>query len=71
MCCLKYEQNSYEYLNKITPRVGATVEWGHNRGKVVDAAVLTGKLRVLPDDAPEGSAPITVNRDEVKIVKNR
>lgn len=71
MCCLKYEQNSYEYLNKITPRVGTTVEWGHNRGKVVDAAVLTGKLKVLPDDAPEGSAPITVNRDEVKIVKNR
>ena len=72
MCCLKYEQNSYEYLEKITPRVGSTVEWGrNNRGKVVEVALLTGKLKVLPDDAVEGSAPITVSRDEVKIVKNK
>ncbi len=72
MCCLKYEQNSYEYLEKITPRVGSTVEWGrNNRGKVVEVALLTGKLKVLPDDAVEGSAPVTVSRDEVKIVKNK
>ena len=72
MCCLKYEQNSYEYLNKITPRVGSTVEWGrNNRGKVVDAAVLTGNLKVMPDDAPEGSVPVSLTRDEVKLVKNK
>lgn len=72
MCCLKYEQNSYEYLEKITPRVGSTVEWGrNNRGKVVEVALLTGKLKVLPVDAVEGSAPIIVSRDEVKIVKNK
>lgn len=72
MCCLKYEQNSYEYLNKITPRVGSTVEWGHNnRGKVVDATVLTGNLKVMPDDAPEGSVPVSLTRDEVKLVKNK
>ncbi|MDO4363662.1 MAG: stage 0 sporulation family protein [Clostridia bacterium] len=72
MCCLKYEQSSYEYLEKITPRIGSTVEWGrNNKGKVVEVALLTGKLKVLPDDAPDGSAPITINRDEVKIVKSR
>ncbi len=26
MCCLKYEQNSYDYLQKITPRKGAIVD---------------------------------------------
>ena len=71
MCCLKYEQNSYEYLNKITPRVGSVVEWDSNRGVVVEAAVLTGKLKVQLDGSTEGSAPVTVMRDVVKVVKNK
>ena len=69
MCCLKYEQNSYEYLNKITPRVGTVVDCREGRGVVVDAAVLTGKLKVQLDSSPEGASPVTVNRSEVRIVK--
>lgn len=68
MCCLKYEQNSYEYLNKITPARGRIVDCREGRGIVVDSNVLTGKLKVQLDNAPEG-APITVNRDEVVVVK--
>ena len=68
MCCLKYEQNSYEYLNKITPRVGTTVDCREGRGVVVDSAVLTGMLKIKLDNVPDG-APITVNRNEVRIVK--
>lgn len=68
MCCLKYEQNSYEYLAKITPRRGTVVDCREGRGVVVDAALLTGKLKVSLDSAPEG-APIVVNRDAVRIVK--
>lgn len=68
MCCLKYEQNSYEYLNKITPSRGKVVDCREGRGVVVDSSVLTGKLKVQLDNAPEG-APITVNRDEVVVVK--
>lgn len=71
MCCLKYEQNSYEYLNKITPRVGTVVDCREGRGVVVDAAVLTGKLKVQLEGSVEGSAPVTVNREEVRIVKNK
>ncbi len=70
MCCLKYEQNSYEYLNKITPQKGAVVDCREGRGVVVDCSVLTGKLKVQLDDMPEG-APVVVNRGEVKIVKNK
>lgn len=69
MCCLKYEQNSYEYLNKITPRVGTVVDCREGRGVVVDAAVLTGKLKVQLNSSPEGAPPVTVNRGEVRIVK--
>ncbi|MFR5874949.1 MAG: stage 0 sporulation family protein [Eubacterium sp.] len=68
MCCLKYEQNSYEYLNKITPRKGAIVDCRDGRGVVVDSAVLTGKLKVQLYDMPEG-APIIVHRDEVVVVQ--
>ena len=68
MCCLKYEQNSYEYLNKITPKKGAIVDCREGRGVVVDSAVLTGKLKVQLDDAPEG-APIVVDRAAVRVVK--
>ncbi len=68
MCCLKYEQNSYEYLNKITPRIGAKVDCREGRGVVVDRAVLTGMLKVRLDNVPDG-APVSVNRSEVRLVK--
>ena len=68
MCCLKYEQNSYEYLAKITPRRGIVVDCREGRGTVVDAALLTGKLKVQLDNAPEG-APVIVNREEVRVVR--
>lgn len=71
MCCLKYEQNSYEYLHKITPKIGTVVDCREGRGVVVDAAVLTGKLKVKLNNTPEDASPITVNREEVYIVKNK
>ena len=67
MCCLKYEQNSYEYLAKITPRRGTVVDYGPMK-KAEDRALLTGKLKVQLDNAPEG-APVIVNREEVRVVR--
>lgn len=69
MCCLKYEQNSYEYLNKITPKKNTVVDCREGRGVVVDVSLLTGKLKVQLDKSPEG-LPIVVDRDEVRVVKN-
>lgn len=68
MCCLKYEQNSYEYLQKITPRKGSVVDFREGRGTVVDVSLLTGRLKVRLDSNPEG-APVSVNREEVVVVK--
>ncbi|MGN1201935.1 MAG: stage 0 sporulation family protein [Eubacterium sp.] len=69
MCCLKYEQNSYEYLHKITPKKNTVVDTREGRGVVVDVSLLTGKLKVQLDKSPEG-LPIVVDRDEVRVVKN-
>lgn len=69
MCCLKYEQNSYEYLEKITPKKGSIVDCKEGRGVVVDVALLTGKLKVKLDSSIEGAAPVVVNRDECVVVK--
>ncbi len=69
MCCLKYEQNSYDYLQKITPRKGAIVDCREGRGTVVDASLLTGRLKVSLDSNPEG-APVVVSRDEVVVVRD-
>lgn len=69
MCCLKYEQNSYEHLRKITPSKGTVVDCREGRGTVVDASLLTGMLKVQLDNAPDGM-PAVVNRSEVRVVKS-
>ena len=56
MCCLKYEQNCYEELLAITPKVGALVETAEGRGIVEDANLLTGVLKVKLDKNPDAAA---------------
>lgn len=68
MCCLKYEQNSYEYLAKITPKVGTSVVTKEGKGVVTDVALLTGQLKVKLDNTPDDAAPLSVNKNDVKIV---
>lgn len=68
MCCLQYEQNSYDYLEKITPRRGSIVECKEGRGTVVDYSLITGKLKVMLDSSVEGAAPVIVNREECVVV---
>lgn len=69
MCCLKYEQNSYEYLNKITPKKNSVVEVNGDRGVVVETSILTGKVKVQLDKSPDG-LPVVVNREDVKPVRD-
>lgn len=68
MCCLQYEQNAYEYLEKITPQRGSVVDCKEGRGTVVDSSLITGKLRVMLDSAVEGAAPVVVDRNECVVV---
>ena len=68
MCCLKYEQNCYEELLAITPKVGALVETA-GRGIVEDTNLLTGVLKVNFDKNPDAAAT-AFKREDVKLLKD-
>ncbi len=66
MCCLKYEQDSYEELYRTTPKAGSIVKTAEGKGVVEDANLLTGKLRVKLDKSDN---VITVSKDEVEVIR--
>jgi len=69
MCCLKYEQNVYEELSKITPRQGAIVQTPDGKGVVESVSILKGDLRVRLDG--EGEQTIKDYKvEDIKILKN-
>ncbi|MCQ2484302.1 MAG: stage 0 sporulation family protein [Clostridia bacterium] len=70
MCCLKYEQSSYEHLLRVTPKVGAIVDTDEGRGTVVETNIIKGELKVRLDRRPE-AAPATYNRRDVKLIKDK
>lgn len=68
MCCLKNEQNAYESLLKITPKVGAVVVTPDGvKGRVEDANLITGKLRIKTE---KSEVPVVLDRSEVKLLKD-
>ncbi len=68
MCCLKNEQPAYEELLKITPKVGAIVVTPEgDKGRVEDANLITGKLRVKTD---KSEVPVILDRSEVKLLRD-
>ncbi len=67
MCCLKYEQESYEDLLRTTPKAGAIVSTAEGKGVVEEVNLLTGKLKVKLD----GKDLVTVvSKDDVKVLKD-
>ena len=65
MCCLKNEQAAYEELLKITPKVGAVVVTPDGvKGRVEDANIITGKLRIKTD---KSEVPVILDRSEVRV----
>lgn len=69
MCCLKYEQDAYTDLLKITPKIGAIINTPDGKGTVVDMNLLTGKLTVSLSKSPT-AAPHTYNVSDVTIIKD-
>ena len=56
MCCLKYEQDVYEELLKVTPGEGAVVKTPDGNGTVTDVSILKGTVKVRLDRAPDAAA---------------
>lgn len=69
MCCLKYEQDVYDELLSITPKVGAYVKTPDGKGTVIEVNILTGALRVRLDDKPD-AAPRTFNKNDIVLLKD-
>lgn len=67
MCCLKYEQNAYEYLNSLTPQPGSLVQTPDGEGIVQDVNLLTGMLAVKMGE--ENTVLQKVHRDQVKTLR--
>lgn len=53
MCCLKYEQDTYEELLKITPRPGSVVQTPAGKGTVEYVNILKGLIKVKVDGDKE------------------
>lgn len=69
MCCLKYEQDTYEHLLRVTPKVGAIVKTPDGKGTVVENNLITGVLKVQLEKRPE-AAPLTIHRHQVELLKD-
>ena len=69
MCCLKYEQEAYLDLLKTAPKVGAVVMTDEGKGTVVDQNLITGKLTIKLDKAPD-AAPAIFKVSDVKVIKD-
>ena len=68
MCCLKYEQDAYEHLRKITPRVGTPVSTPKGDGVVAGVDLLPGRVTVRFDKGQESNVGV-FQRDEVRSLR--
>ena len=69
MCCLKYEQSTYDELLRSMPRVGTLVQTDEGRGVVREVNLLAGKLAVLLDKSPD-SPPVMFSAADVRIIRD-
>ncbi len=69
MCCLKNEQEAYEYLSKCTPNVGAIVKTPDGKGVVAAVSMLKGIVSVTIDGDGEKEVR-EYTTDKIKILKN-
>ncbi len=67
MCCLKYEQDTYEALIAETPKAGDIVETPDGKGIVLDANLLTGMLKVRMEKSPD-IIPAVYHKKKVKVL---
>ncbi len=63
MCCLKYEQDAYEYLIKTMPKVDAPVDTPKGKGNVAEVNLLRRTVKVrLADSADTGLQSYPLDR---------
>ena len=66
MCCLKNEQETYEYLNKKLPRIGEEVYFGDDlKGVVQEVSVLRQRVKVIITDSVGEKELMEINVDDI------
>lgn len=68
MCCLGFEQSSYEHLNSITPGLNSVVKTPEGPGTVTEVNVISGMLRIKLDKSTE-LTPKYFHRDECEYIR--
>jgi len=70
MCCLKYEYESYEQLNREMPPVNSVVETPDGRGIVTEAVLLKGLVKVRLDSSTD-QASKTYKSGDVTVISRK
>lgn len=70
MCCLKYEQEAYEDLNKLMPKPGALVEAPDGAKGTVEAVALLRKTVTVKFERGTASELKDYKIDELKVLRN-
>ena len=68
MCCLKYEQDAYEYLLSRCPKDESFVDTPEGRGTVVEVNLLRQTVKVRMEDDPETLGSFSV--EEIAVLRN-
>ena len=68
MCCLKYEQDTYEELIRSSPKLESLVDTVDGRGTVVEVDILRQRVKVRMENSPE---TVTVyNNEDVAVLRS-
>lgn len=69
MCCLRYEQKTYELENALTPGRDTRVMTPDGPGTVTEAFPIAGNVKVRLDSAEEDETPTVYPRDSVSVLQ--
>ena len=68
MCCLKYEQDTYESLIRSSPKVDSFVDTPEGRGTVVESEILRQRIKVQMENDPD--AVHVFSNEDIAILRN-
>ena len=68
MCCLKYEQETYEALIRTSPKLESFVDTPEGRGTVIEADILRQRVKVRMENNPDTVS--TFSNEEVAVLRS-
>lgn len=68
MCCLNYEQSTYEDIRRRLPKVGSIVETPEGQGEVIGNSTVKETVKVKMKNSFDEEVIISVNINEVQLI---